>query len=272
MKSVEHEIIDIFKGLIEMVNKNELFNTSPEEEQIVANLDSNSSPNFSLESSYQITYDALPHESIEKLPIPVQDRAEELHELAQTQPLRVIAPLLDLIEKYPDVPVFYNYLTAVYEMTGQRKKTAAIIEKAYQKHPDYIFAKTNYAIQCLRNKTPEKISDIFDHKLNLKLLYPHRQVFHIAEFASFKTVMVLYHLAIGQREVAKKYFKILQELEPNHYLTKTVRDQLYPNIFRKFWGKVNNYLGNLDRKLDRKIAFLEKTDISKRYSNYSKEF
>jgi len=264
-------MIDIFEGLIEMVNKNELFNTSPEEEQIVHS-DLNSSPEFNLESSYQITYDALPHESIEKLPSPVQDRAEELHELAQTQPLRVIAPLLDLIEKYPDVPVFYNYLTAAYEMTGQRKKTEAIIEEAYQKHPDYLFAKTNYAIQCLRNQTPEKISDVFDHKFNLKLLYPHRQIFHIAEFASFKAVMVLYHLAIGQREVAKKYFNILQELEPEHYLTKTVKHQLYPSIFRKFWSKAENYLTNLDRRLDRKMAFLEKDDIRKRYSNYSKEF
>jgi len=238
-----------------------------------------------LQLDYQITYDALPHKSFKKLPSAIKNRIEELHDLTQVHPQRVIASLLDFIQKYPEVPIFYNYLTAAYEATGQRKKAETLIKEAYQKHPDYLFAKTNYALYCLRTRTADKIPEIFEHQFDLKLLYPRRNTFHITEFISFNTVMALYHHAMAHRKSAVKYYEIVQKLEPNHYLTAIIKRQLYPTFFQKLRDKFVRYLEKLERRLENKIEFLDEADKvdkvdtvdaveakSDKYSNYSKEF
>ncbi len=221
-----------------------------------------------IQVNYRITYEPLPHESIEKLPPPIQDRLEELYELTQTNPDRAIPYLVDLTEKYPEAPVFDNYLVSAYEATGQRKKAIALIEEAYHKHPDYFFAKVNYAFHCLKNNKSENIPDIFEHQFDLKLLYPHRDIFHAAEFISFNAVMALYHLAKAHRGVAEKYYDVLYDLEPNNTLTQKVKHQLYPSIFQRILQKIaNNSLKRIKRKRESMRENAKST-----YANYSKEF
>jgi hypothetical protein len=98
--------------------------------------------------NYQITYDPLPYKSIKQLPVQVREQMEELYKLIQKQPQQTVQPLLDLITQYPNVPVFYNYLNVAYEMTGQPEKAYAVLKEVYHKHPDYLFARTNYAFYC----------------------------------------------------------------------------------------------------------------------------
>ncbi len=60
----------------------------PNKEQTLVHLD------------YEITYDALPHESFSMLPPNVQKHGQELYRLIRTNPKQAIAPLLELIEEY----------------------------------------------------------------------------------------------------------------------------------------------------------------------------
>jgi len=149
------------------------------------------------------------------------------------------------------------------------KKAIALIEEAYQKHPDYFFAKVNYAFHCLKNNKSEKIPDIFEHKFDLKLLYPHREIFHVAEFISFNAVMALYHLATAHREVAERYYDVLYDLEPNNILTKKVKHHLYPSLFRKILHKLAN---NSLKRIKRKQKSMAREEAKSPYANYSKEF
>jgi tetratricopeptide (TPR) repeat protein len=223
-----------------------------------------------LRFEYEITYEFMPHESLKKLPRQVREQLKDLQYLHKTQPEQAIVSLLDLIERYPKVPIFYNYLIAAYNATGQPEKAEAAIEEAYQKHPDYHFAKTNYAMHCLRNQAPEKIPAIFDNKFDLGLLYPHRKVFHITELMAFTGVMTLYYNVIGNSRGAEVCYTILQELEPEHYLTKSLKRQLYPTFFQKLWDTIN-------KPIQKKLYALKqqankKTASKSNLNNFSKEF
>lgn len=215
--------------------------------------------------NYQITYDALPHSSLKQLPHHVKEQMEELYGLIHHHPEQTIAPLLNLIEEYPQVPVFYNFLNVAYEATGQKDKAYAILNEVYRKHPDYLFARTNYAFYCLKNQEPEKVPEIFEYKFDLKLLYPQRYVFHITEFTAFYSVMALYHHAIGNYKLAKIYYKMLREYDPEHKMTKTVRRQLYPTFLQKV-------LVNLTIKFEDKVEKLTKVLKYKHNSDYYKLF
>ncbi|MDM8561664.1 hypothetical protein [Candidatus Parabeggiatoa sp. HSG14] len=214
--------------------------------------------------NYQITYEALPHKSIKKLPYKVKKQIEELHVLTQSQPQQVIAPLLELIEKYPNVPIFHNFLAVAYNATGQEEKAESFLVAAYQKHTDYLFAKTNYALHCLRNKKADKIPEIFNNKFDLKLLYPRRNIFHITEFVAFNSVVALYHHKQGHCQIAEKYYQLLKDSDPKNQLTKMVKRQLHPNFFQRLLDK-------LAVKLEKKIEKLDEKEAEKKAEEAAEE-
>ncbi len=215
---------------------------------------------------YQITYEPLPPESLKQLPEPVQERVKELYHLAQTQPLQAVSPLLDMIDKYPNLPVCYNYLRLAYERTGQVEKSDALLEVIYRKFPDYLFAKTNYAFRCLRNRSLEKIPEIFNRKFDLNLLYSQRLVFHISEFTAFTCVMALYHFLIGDRQNALKHYALLKQWAPNHELTQLVKSQLDPTLLEKLLDQLGiafaKIVETMERLLQNKIEALEETETT----------
>ena len=216
--------------------------------------------------NYQITYNPLPHKSIQQLPVQVREQMEELYNLIQKQPQQTIQPLLDLIAKYPQVPVFYNYLNVAYEMTEQLEKAYTVLKLVYQQHPDYLFARTNYAFYCLKNHHLDKIPAIFEHHFDLKSLYPHRNVFHITEFTAFTAVMALYHHAIGQQVTAENYYQLLKMLVPHNQMTKTVRQHLHPNLFSRLLRQfIPTWISR-----QRHQQFIKPTQA--RVSDYSKQF
>jgi tetratricopeptide (TPR) repeat protein len=227
---------------------------------------------------YEITHEALPHESIKQLPLPVQERVKELYNLARTQPQQAISPLLDMIEKYPMVPVFYNYLRIAYEMTGQLEKADALLEVIYRKFPDYLFAKTNYAFRCLRMGRLEKIPEIFNRKFDLDLLYPHRVVFHLSEFTAFTSVMALYHHVIGDRQNALRHYALLKRWAPNQELTQVVKSQLEPTLLQKLLDQLGMVLSKIfettEKGVKNQIDALEHTNAaaSHRQVQFSKTF
>jgi len=241
-------------GLTTMFNQNKHLTTSQEQEQKTINLE------------YEITYKPLPHSSLKLLPSEVMERVEDLYLFAQSHPDQAIAPLLALLETHPNVPVFYRYLQAAYEMTDQEEKAQALAEEAYQKHPDYLFAKTNYALLCLERQNSDEIVEIFERKFDLKLLYPQREVFHIDEFVALSSVMALYYYAIGNRKDAEVSYRLLKEFSPDNDMTLVVHYHLYAT----FWQRLSY---EAKQKLDAlKNANGLKVFGSKKSSGYSREF
>ncbi len=167
--------------------------------------------------SYDITYEPLPRDK--KIPSEVVDQLEELHALIYNNPQEAIARLEPLKTKYPRVPILYNYLGATYSMVGDSEKVRAIARENYERNPDYLFAKINYAELCLRDGKYAEIPRIFDRKYDLTMLYPRRRTFHISEVVGFMSVVGLYYAEIGEKEIAQRYYAILRELEPHDRMT-----------------------------------------------------
>jgi len=195
---------------------------------------------------YEITTEKLSNKGFDKLPFKVRKQIEQLYELLRSKPKQVIPSLLELIEKYPNVAVLYNYLIAAYRLSGQNEKADSMTVESYKRHPDYLFAKISYAFYCLRKGDPYKVPEIFDHKLELRQLYPHRKKFHITEFINFMGLMALYHNAIGEREIAIRYYDMIKQVDPNDNMVQVLKKVLYPSFLARVLRKIiKKPLGNI---------------------------
>jgi tetratricopeptide (TPR) repeat protein len=179
-------------------------------------------------TEYDITDEPLDNRAIKRLPSQVQERIDDLYALAQHDPTQAIPELERLVTTYPHIPTFFNHLSIAYLAAGDQEKATACVREAYRRHPQYLFAKVNYANLCLQQGEIGKIPGIFDHTCDLKQLYPHRTRFHVSEFTGFAWVMCRYCCAIGERETAALYYQMLKHVAPRHPMTKR---SLYP----PFW-------------------------------------
>ncbi len=189
--------------------------------------------------TYEITAEPINHH----LPRPIRKTVRRLHDESQSQPHKAIPELIDLIEKYPNVPVLYNYLSVAYSRTGQREKTEEIARENYRRNPDYLFARLNYAELCLAAGDYEQVAEIFEHKFDLKLLYPERKRFHISEAANFMGLVGVYFLETGERELAERYYEILEEIAPDFPVTKMLYSKLYPSFIKRLLNRKSGKSG-----------------------------
>ena len=190
---------------------------------------------------YDITMDPLPDRHYKKLPDHIKHKIDNLYYMVLKKlDTKTISELEDLISKYPNFPRLYNYLSIAYSRSGNQEKHKEIIEKNYQLNPDYLFARLNYAEYCNQKGDHKKIAEIFDHKFDLKLLYPKRKKFHISEVANFMALIGIYFSKMGERETAETYYNILAEIADDYPMTQKLHRQLYPGFFRRIF---RNMLG-----------------------------
>jgi len=131
-----------------------------------------------------------------------------------------------------------NSLCSPYGRIGDLEKSESTVVENLNKHPDYLFAKLNYADICLRKGKASKVPYIFNHKLDLKLLYPKRSTFHISEFAGFAVIICKYYNAIGEREVAESLYENLRVIAPNELATEEAKKDLYPSILGRLFRRI----------------------------------
>ena len=186
--------------------------------------------------SYQITFDAM--EPVTKIPRAVEKQLTELHALVHDNPKEAIPRLEALKDKYPDTPVLYNYLGMAYSGVGNGEKSEAIARENYQRNPGYLFAKVNYAEICLQKGEYEEIPRIFNHKYDLKLLYPLRDEFHISEVVGFMGIIGTYFAETGEFETADRYYQILEQLAPDHPITTQLGVKLMLHNMEKLFGSM----------------------------------
>jgi tetratricopeptide (TPR) repeat protein len=184
-------------------------------------------------STYEITDEPIPDRRYKRLPQEVKDAIDRLYDTSQRRPQQAIPELLELLEKYPDIPQLYNFLSLAYSRSGQIDKANQVIRKNYRRNPDYLFARLNYAELCMANGDYDKVAEIFDNKFDLKMLYPKRNRFHITEVAGFLGILGLYFVGIGERETAEKHYDILKQIAPRYPTTKALRRRLHPGFWQR---------------------------------------
>jgi hypothetical protein len=182
-------------------------------------------------TEYAITDEPLEARTLTQLPPPVRARIADLFEQVHRAPKEVIPELERLVDTYPQVPPFANYLCGAYQNVGETAKAEALIRETYTRHPHYLFAKVNYAQLCLQQGDVDKVPGIFDHTFDLQQLYPRRRRFHLSEFTGFAGVMCRYFCATGEQETAVLYYRMLKHVAPRHPITRQAKRALYP----PFW-------------------------------------
>lgn len=173
-----------------------------------------------------------------KYPQKIQDHLHDLYEQVYTAPKKAIPQLEESIKIYPNVPQFYNYLMLAYSKIGNWDKANEVILQNYERHPDYLFAKTNYAKLCLHQSKVKQIPIIFDHHFDLKSLYPKRDIFHISEVIAFFGMLGEYYIKIELRPAAESCYQLLHQLDARHKQTRSLKRQLYPSMVSRFVRKL----------------------------------
>jgi tetratricopeptide (TPR) repeat protein len=184
-------------------------------------------------SSYTITDEPIRNSKADKLPQLVIDQLDDIFNLLSSNPQQAIEQLLVLKKAYPKAPKLYNFLSVAYMNMGNKEAAWDLIFENYRQNPDYLFAKINYAQLCLDKGEFEKIPLIFDNKFDLKLLYPHRNTFHITEFAGFTGVLCVYYCRIGERDTAQILFKSLKKVAPDSPMVNYAKTFLAPSLFTR---------------------------------------
>ncbi|MFQ5637528.1 MAG: tetratricopeptide repeat protein [bacterium] len=163
-------------------------------------------------------------------------KAAELRFLSISKKAKDAIPVLkELIKKFPQNPIYYNYLANAYQNSGDSKAAAQTIEYSYQRFPGYLFARCNYAQNLLNKQKFEKIPDVFDNKFELQSIYPDRTEFHVSEFLGFYSVMCRYFTEIDDIKTADIYCNLLQEFEDIDY---PLRDLAIVTLKAKKFEKV----------------------------------
>lgn len=141
---------------------------------------------------------------------------QKIHSQIQENPKKHLSLLETFYRENPNVPEVINLLTFAYLQLKKTDQAEELIKITYEMHPSYLFAKINYADQCLRHKKVQEIPTIFHNKRDLLELYPDRSTFHYSEFRGFMVCMGFYHLACKNRVYANKHSSCAEEVDPLH--------------------------------------------------------
>jgi tetratricopeptide (TPR) repeat protein len=180
---------------------------------------------------FEITDEPIIDRQFEGLPTDAKDAFERLYTETQKQPLKAIPELLEWIEKYPDLPMLRNWLSAAYSASGQDEKAKEAVKENYLRNPNYLFARINYAEQCLTEGDSDMVGEIFNHTFDLKLLYPERNRFHVTEAACFMGLIGLYLCETGAPDLAESLLIEMEEIAPDYPTTRKLRLRVMTAIF-----------------------------------------
>jgi tetratricopeptide (TPR) repeat protein len=134
-----------------------------------------------------------------------------------------IKKLNRLCSKYPEVPQFKNYLFTAYNAAGKKQKAYEVNRWMQEKHPGYLYGKISLAAEYLMEDKPEKVPEILGKYMQLKKLYPDRQVFHVGEVLAFNSIIAQYYLKLGELEKAKSRLNMMKKLDHDHQYTRYTR-------------------------------------------------
>jgi hypothetical protein len=137
-------------------------------------------------------------------------------EVLENKNKKIIDKLTKLITQFPKSPQLKNFLSVAYSLQKKHEKAIEVNDWILVEHPDYLFAKINETNNSIKKGLFENVPKILGDSLELKALYPERELFHIAEVTGFLKIVIRYFCAIKDLERAEERFEILKEIDAEH--------------------------------------------------------
>ena len=190
-------------------------------------------------TAFAITTEPLPEPGYAALSRATKTELQRLYQLARTNPRAAAPQLMAALLRYPQVPSIFNYLFVAFSAMGDIKRAEAIVLENLRLHPDYLFARVNYAEMCLGRGEPDKVPEILGEQLDLKQLYPERDRFHVSEVVGFYGVVGFYYWQTGRPKEAALCYDLLRQLDPQHKMTQRLKARMQPSWWQRLLGGGN---------------------------------
>ena len=158
---------------------------------------------------------------------------EELFRQVHDEPHAAIARLEELLSSHPGVPFLHNWLAAAYGRAGDADASDRVSKLNFERNPDYLFARLNYAQVLLHRGDLAGFERVMDDKFDLKLMYPHRDVFHVSEFTSFSALVIQYFLRKGNFRAAEILLESMERIAPDAEQTAMARGAVRASALRR---------------------------------------
>ena len=181
----------------------------------------------------------------------IKDLYFDIHKGNQT----VIPLILKLIQKFPQNPQLKNCLSIAYNNIGETEKCEEVNRWVMKEHPDYLFGVLNIAATYFHRNELDKIKSLLGEKMELKDLYPNRDVFYVGEFTSFTKFAIQYFFETGNLEDAESRLNLLDKLFPDHQDTKSAKDWFHFRLLEKGIKGLNT--GNAKNVITTQSSFAE---------------
>jgi hypothetical protein len=170
-------------------------------------------------SKFEISYEGIENEWNKEISVKLEEELSKLYQEISKNPSVSIMKLEKLKFQHPHIPKIDNLLSIAYSMNGNEEKSELVIMESFEKFPNYLFSRINYAELCLKKGEFEKIPKILEHKFDLKLLYPKRNIFHVSEVNGFYGIVGKYSFYLGNEDTLKVCYDLLKKLNNNHQNT-----------------------------------------------------
>ena len=154
----------------------------------------------------------------------IEDQLFEIGIKVQKRKNSAIKELNGLIKKYPFVPQFKNYLSALYDAQGNHFMAQEVTRRIVALHPEYLYGKLNIANIAISNNEFEKVPEILGNLMELKALYPERDEFHCGEVLGFYQTAIKYFIGIKDGKQAQMRLDVLEKLNREFDLGVNVSD------------------------------------------------
>ena len=184
--------------------------------------------------NYKITGDPTEADHKQHYSEEIQNKLNQTYLRIQKGKIRNPQDIIKLIKRYPNIPAFKNYLSIFYANKGKFEKAMNVNIALVEEHPDYLFGKLNMCAKYLQDENFEEIPKVLGEALDLKDLYPNRNIFHITEFSSFLNISCRYLICIRNFEAVKS------RLEPTTQILGN-DDPVIQNLNRLLDNAVFNY-------------------------------
>jgi len=195
---------------------------------------------------FQYTSEPMEEENLSRIPQKDKEHLWKIYDDLPENPEKVLPQLLELRERFPQVPCIYNYLASTYAYLKQDQQHLSIIEETIHRFPGYLFGKISLADYYINHNDHKKVPEILSRKFDIYQHYPPNiEVFHISEVRSFYTVVGRYYARSNKIARALFCYFMLEDIDKGHRVVRLLGDE----IILKEVEKLKN---NLSKKAPKK--------------------
>lgn len=176
----------------------------------------------------EIVYGPLSQQGHSQLPPEIREALPKLHALVHDDPRAAVTELRSWIAREP-LPMFFNWLSVAYSALGDIRGVEEAVRENYQRNPQYLFARANYAELCLRDGDLHGAREALGG-LDIRALLGGRKRVHVSELTAYYYAVGLYHIKAGDLAAAENIYRILKDAAPDEPPTEELRRRLHPRL------------------------------------------